>query len=143
MSSRIATSIVALAALIAGTISPIGVCALMCETHLRAQVRHHCAEDLDQMPRMAHNHSAMHHSGIGDITLVVAAQSCRTDCAVAERLNTSRKVVPQVTVAQTGAVVLDVSPKFLDRDLESRWSLDSGPPSFPTAYTAVYSILRI
>ena len=91
MSPRIATSIVALAALIAGTISPIGVCALMCETHLRAQVRHHCDEDLDQMPRMAHNHSAMHRPSIGGIPRVVAAQSCRTDCAVAERQNIARK----------------------------------------------------
>ena len=143
MSSRIATSIVALAALIAGTISPIGVCALLCETHLRTQVRHHCGDDLDQMPRMAHNHSAMHPSGIGDTARVVAAQSCRTDCAVAERQNIARKVVAQVTVAQTGAVVLDVSTKFLNRDLESRWSLDSGPPSFPTACIVVYGILRI
>ena len=95
------------------------------------------------MPGMAHNHSAMHHSSSGDITLVGGAQSCRTDCAVADRLNTSRKIVPQVTIVQTGAVVLDASPKCLDRDLENVWSLDSGPPSFPFAAAASFSILRI
>lgn len=95
------------------------------------------------MPGMAHNHSAMHHSGIGDITLVAAAQSCRTDCAVAERQNIARKVVPQVTVVQTGAVILGTSPKSLDRDLEIAWSLDSGPPSFRSAHTASSSVLRI
>jgi hypothetical protein len=95
------------------------------------------------MPGMPHEHSAMHHSGIGDMTLVVQAHSCQSDCAVAERLNTSRKLVPQVTVGQTGAVVLDTSHKCLDRDLESAWSLDSGPPSFPSTHTAPFSILRI
>jgi hypothetical protein len=95
------------------------------------------------MPGMAHNHLAMHHSGSGDMTLVGGAQSCRTDCAVADRLNTSRKIVPQVTVVQTGAIVLDASPKCLDRDLESAWSLDCGPPSLPSAHAASFSILRI
>ncbi len=143
MASRIATSIVALAALLAGTISPIGACALMCERHSRAGIQHHCDKDSDSMPGIARNHSGMHHSDIGDITLVVAAQSCRTDCAVGQRLSSSRKVVPQVTVVQTGAVVLDATSKCLAPHLESEWNLDSGPPSFPSAHTATYSILRI
>jgi hypothetical protein len=95
------------------------------------------------MPGMVHNHSAMHHAVVGNVILVVGAQLCQTDCAVAERLSSSRKVVLQVTAVQTGATVLDASPKFLDRDLESAWSLDSGPPSLPPAHTASYSVLRI
>jgi hypothetical protein len=95
------------------------------------------------MPGMAHNHSAMHHSVVGAMSPVVEGRSCKTGCATAEPLNISRKIVPQVTVVQTGAVVLDASPKLLDRDLVGSWSLDSGPPSFPSAYTASYSILRI
>ena len=143
MSPRIATSMVLLTALLAGTVSPMAVCALMCDRHSRAEAHHHCDQDSEQMPGMAHNHSAMHHSGIGDITLAATPQSCRTDCAVAERQNIARKVVPQVTVVQTGAVILDASPKSLDRDLETAWSLDSGPPSFRSAHTASYSVLRI
>jgi len=95
------------------------------------------------MPGMAHDHSAMHNSAVGDMTLVVQAHSCQSDCAVAERQNVARKVVQQVIVTQTGAVVLDASPKLLDRDLESAWSLDSGPPSFPSTHAASFSILRI
>jgi hypothetical protein len=95
------------------------------------------------MPGMAHNHSAMHHSSIEDNTLVVAAQSCRTDCSVAERLNISRTVVFQVTVVQTGAVGLYATAKFWAPLVESVWSLDSGPPSFPSANTDSYSVLRI
>jgi hypothetical protein len=143
MLPRTATSIVLLTALMAGTISPVAACALMCERYSRAEAHHHCGQDSDPMPGMAHNRSAMHHSDMGDITLIVAAQSCRTDCAVAERLNTSRKIVAQLTVVQTGAIVLDASPKCLDRDLESAWSLDCGPPSFPSAHAASFSILRI
>jgi hypothetical protein len=95
------------------------------------------------MSGMAHSHPAMHHSVIGAMTLLVQAQSCQTDCAMIEQLNISRKVVPQVTVVQTGAVVLDATSKFLAPHLESAWSLDSGPPFLPSAYTAAYSVLRI
>jgi hypothetical protein len=95
------------------------------------------------MAGMGHDHSAMHHASIGDLTLVVEAQSCRTDCAVVGQLNISRKIVPQVTVVQTGAAVLDATSKFLAPHLESAWSLDSSPPSLPSAYTASYSVLRI
>ena len=143
MLPRTATSIVLLTALMAGTISPVAACALMCQRHSRAEGHHHRGQDSDPMPGMAQNHSAMHHSSSGDITLVGGAQSCRTDCAVAERLSTSRKIVAQVTVVQTGAIVLDASPKCLDRDLESASSLDSGPPSFSSAHGASFSILRI
>jgi hypothetical protein len=48
-----------------------------------------------------------------------------------------------VTVVQTGAVVLDATSKRFAPQLESAWSLDSGPPPFPSAYTSSYSILRI
>ena len=143
MLPRTATSIVLLTALVAGTISPVAACALMCEWHSRADARHHCGQDSEPMPGMAHDHSAMHHSAVGDMTFVVQAHSCQSDCAVAERLNTSRKIVAQLTVVQTGAIVLDASPKCLDRDLESAWSLDCGPPSFPSAHAASFSILRI
>jgi len=145
MSPRTSTSIVLLAVLLAGSISPIGVCALMCERHSRATVaQHDCHQDSEPMSGMAHSHSAMHHSLIGAMTLLVQAQSCQTDCAVVEQLNISRKVVPQVTVVRIRAVVLDAATsKFSAPSLESAWSLDSGPPSFPSAYTASYSVLRI
>jgi hypothetical protein len=95
------------------------------------------------MPRMADSHSAMQHSFIGDNALVVQAHSCQSDCSLAERLNISRRFVPQVTVVQTDTVVLEAAPKFLDHHLESEWSLDSGPPFLSSAYTVSYGILRI
>ena len=94
------------------------------------------------MPEMAHNHSVMHHAGVEDVTLVLQAQSCKTDCAKVEGLNVLGRFFSQLTV-QTSAVGLNATPKFLAPHLESAWSLDSGPPSFPSACTASYSILRI
>jgi hypothetical protein len=95
------------------------------------------------MPEKAHNHSVMHHAGVEDVTLVLQAQSCKADCAKVEGLNVLGRFVSQVTAVQTGAVGLNAIPKFLAPHLESAWSLDSGPPSFPSACTASYSILRI
>jgi hypothetical protein len=143
MHFRTAASMVLLTALLTGTVSPMAVCALMCDRHSRADANHHCRQDSDPMPGMAHDHSAMHHSAVGETTLIVQARSCQADCAAAERLNISRKVVPRLTVVQTGAVVLDASSKFLGPHVEGSWSLDGGPPSLPSAHTASYSILRI
>ena len=136
---------VLLTALLAGTLSPIGLCALVCERHSRAEAHHHCSTDSDPMPGMAHNHSAMHQYVVGDMIFVLGAQSCQTDCAVVEQFNISRKVVPQVTAVETGAVVLvlDATSKFPPPQVVAAWGLDSGPPSFPSAHTASYSVLRI
>ena len=143
MSPRTAASMVLLTALLAGTVNPMAVCALMCDRYPRAEAHHHCGQDSDAMPGMAHDHSVMHHTGVGDVTVVAQGQSCQTDCAKVERLNTPGKVVPQVVVVQTGAVGLYATSKLLASHVESAWSLDSGPPSFPSAYTVSYSILRI
>ena len=88
----------------------------------------------------------MLHSVVGVMGLVVETQSCKTGCAIAERLNISRKIVLHVTVVQTGTVVLEANSKFLAPRFEGAgaWSLDGGPPSLPpSASTAPYSILRI
>lgn len=144
MFSRTATSIVLLTALLAGIITPTGVCALMCERHSRAGTHQHCGEDSDSIPGMAHDHAAMHHV-VENSILVLGAQSCQTDCAKAERLDTSRNVVPQVTAVETGAVVLvlDATAQFLAPQVTAAWSLNSSPPLFPSAPTVSYSILRI
>jgi hypothetical protein len=97
------------------------------------------------MPEMVHNDSAMHHAVVGKVILAAGAQSCPTDCAKAEQLNISRKVIPQVTAVETGAVVLllDASSTFLAPQVVAAWSLDSGPPSLTSAHTPSYSVLRI
>jgi len=140
---RTATSIVLLIILLAGIITPTEVCALMCERHSRVQSQRHCSQSSDTMPGMDHGHSAMNHPAFEDTRLVVVSQSCQTNCVIAERLNVSRKVGPQLTVGQAGAVVLEAAAKFVAPDPAAAWSADSGPPAPPTARGASFSILRI
>jgi hypothetical protein len=77
------------------------------------------------------------------MSAVLVSQSCQTNCVMAERLNVWRKVVPQVTVVESGAVVLDAAAEFAAPDPAAAWSSDTSPPYSPTAYTASFSILRI
>src|SRR6266849_5937539 len=140
---KTATSIVLLTVLLAWIITPTWLCALMCERHPRAESQRHCSQPSDAMPGMAHDHSGMNHPGIEAISSLLVAQSCQPNCVTAERLAVLRKVVPQVTVVQTAAVVLDTAAKFLVPDPAAAWILDSGPPSPPCGYAPSFSILRI
>ena len=140
---KTATSIVLLTVLLAGIITPTGLCALMCERHSRLESRGHCSQPSDAMPGMAHDHSAMKHSVVKATSARLMSRSCETNCSTAERLNASSRVVPQVTVVQTGAVVLNAVAKLLVPDPAAVWILDSGPPSPPSKYTVSFRILRI
>ena len=142
MVSRTATSIILLTVLIAG-ITPTGVCAFMCERHARAESQRHCSQPSDSMPGMAHDHSAMDHPGVEAVSAVLVSQSCQTNCVTAERLNVWRKVVPEVRVVRSSAVVLSTTAEFLAPDFTAVWGLDSGPPAPPPAQAAAFSILRI
>jgi len=138
---RTATSIILVTVLLAGIITPIGVCALLCERHSRAVTQRHCSQASDAMPGMAHAHSAMDHPGVDAKSSVLVSQSCRANCDTAERLNVSRNVIPQVTVIQSGTVILDIEAELLTPDPGSSGSSDSSPPS--SASAASFSILRI
>ena len=139
---RTATSMVLLVVLIAG-ITPTGVCALLCERHSRAESPRHCSHPSDSMSGMAHDHSAMNHPRVQAMSPVLVSHSCQTNCVTAERLNPSRKIVPQVTVVETGAVVLDTTADFAPPDPADAWSSDTSPPYLPSVYSASFSILRI
>jgi hypothetical protein len=139
---RTATSIVLLTVLLAG-ITPTGVCALMCERHARAESQRHCSQPSDGMPGVVHDHSAMNHPGVEGMSAVLMSQSCQTNCVTAERLNVWRKVLPQVTVVRSHAVVLGTTAAFLAPNFTAAWGLDSGPPVRPPARAASFSILRI
>ena len=92
---------------------------------------------------MAHDHSAMNHPGVETMRAVFVSQSCLTNCVTAERLNVWRKIVPQVTVVRSGAVVLGTTAEFLAPDFTAAWGLDSGPPAPRPVHAASFSILRI
>jgi hypothetical protein len=140
---RTATSIVLLMVLLAG-ITPTGVCALMCERQALSESQRHCNQPSDTMPGMADDHSAMNHPPrIQAMSPVMVSHSCQSNCVTEERLNTSRKIVPQVTVVEGDAVVLDTTADFPAPHPAAAWSSDSSPPYSPPAYSASFSILRI
>lgn len=140
---RTATAIVLLTVLLAGIITPTGVCALLCERHARAESQRHCSQLSHSMPGMAHDHAAMNHPSVEAMGAVLMSQSCQTNCVRAERLNVLRRVIPQVTVIQSGTVILDATAEFLRPDPAPAWSSDGGPPAPPPAHAASFSILRI
>lgn len=140
---RIAPSIVLLSALLAGTITPTGVCAFLCERHARSESQRHCSQPPDAMPGMAHDHSVMNHAGVEAMSAAFASQSCQLNCITAERLAAWRKAVPQATVVQTGVVVLETAARFLPPDPAGALTSDGGPPVPPTERSAFFSILRI
>jgi hypothetical protein len=142
VASRTATSSVLLVVLLGGIVTPTGLCVLMCQRHAQTGIQTHCSEPSDAMPGMVHDHSAMNRPAIQAMSLVMMAPSCQLKCVSAERLNTSRKVVAQVTAIESGPVVLDATAELLAPGAAA-WSLDSGPPAPPPAYSASFNILRI
>jgi hypothetical protein len=140
---RISTSMVLLIVLLVGAITPTGMCALMCERHVRLGSQHHCGQSPDAMPGKTHHHSITTYADTDAVTPVLMSQSCPSNCDTAERLNLSRKVVPQAKVAETGVVVSQTAVKFIAPDPATAWSSDSDPPLPPTASSASFSILRI
>ena len=140
---RTPTSIFLLSALLVGILGTTGMCALMCERHRGTESHIHCGQQHHQAMRgMTHDHSAMNHPPIHPERPVMASQSCPSNCDRAERLNLSRKIVPQVTAAQTGAVALDTWATFLEPNTATTWSSGLGHAP-PTASSASFSILRI
>jgi hypothetical protein len=129
--------------LVAGIFTPTAFCALMCDRHTRVESPRHCVQSSDAMPGMVHDHSVMNPPAVEAMSLVMVSQSCQTDCVTAERLDASRKVVPQVTVVQTTGAVLDTTADSLVTGLSAAWGLNSGPPALPYARAASFSILRI
>jgi hypothetical protein len=139
---RTTTSILLLSVLLVGIVSPTDICALMFARDRGTEGQHHCNHPSDRMPGMIHDHSTVNHADIDAVTPVLLSQSCPSICGRAECLSLSRRVVPQVTVAQTGVVLLNTKAKFLVPDTASTWSSGLGHAP-PTASTASFTILRI
>src|SRR5579859_62584 len=138
-----ATSIVLMIVLLAGIITPSGLCAIICKGHSLRESQAHCNQPSDTMPGMVHHHSGMNHSRITATSPLLVSQSCQPNCIVAERLAISRKALSQVTVVTISIVELNDKSKLLVSDLAAAWILDSGPPSPPSSRATSFSILRI
>lgn len=143
MAVRTPTSIFLLSVLVAGILSPSGLCALMCERRSQAETRQRCGHAEDSMSGMMHHHSAtMNHADIDAVTPLWAPQLCPANCDAAERVSLSKKTA-QVKVTYSGTGVPDITAHFLLADLADAWRSDGGPPARGTAFAATFSILRI
>src|ERR1700745_1196034 len=76
VAGRISTSILLVTVLLAGAITPTGVCALMCERHVRPESQHHCGQSPDAMPGMTYHHSITTRADTDAVTPVLMSQSC-------------------------------------------------------------------
>jgi hypothetical protein len=142
MPRRTATSIVLATVLLAGN-APTSVCALMCQRQAQAKGQRHCSHPPESMPGMVHDGSAMNDPGVEAVSAVLVSQSCQTNCTTTERLSVWRKIVPQVTVVRSRAVVLSTTAEFLALDFTAAWGFDSSPPAPSPPHLASFSILRI
>jgi hypothetical protein len=141
---RTPTSIFLLSVLVAGILSPSGLCALMCERRSQAEIQQHCGHPADPMSGMVHHHSTMtSHPDIDAVMPLWTTQSCSSNCDAVERLNLSRKIVGQTRVPQTRIVAPDTTANSLAFDLGAAWRSDGGPPARRIAFAATFSILRI
>ena len=140
---RTPTSIFLLSVLVAGILTPSGLCTLMCERRSQAETQQHCSHAADPMSGMMHHHSAgMSHPDIDAATPLWAPQSCPANCdAVA--LSLSSQSVAQVKVIYTHTGVPHTSANFLLCGLAIAWRSDGGPPAPRTSFAATFSILRI
>ena len=140
---RTATSIALLSVLVAGILAPSELCLLMCERLPRAETQRHCIQSSDTMSGMAHHHSAMNHPAVQSTSLVTVSPSCQLNCVTAECFNVSRGVFSQVTLVESGPLLLDTTAEFAPPDHGAAWSSDNSPPYSPFAQIASFSILRI
>lgn len=143
MALKTPTSILLLSILVAGILSPPGLCAIMCERRSRAETQQHCSQAVDPMPGMMHHHSAMMSYPDVDVVMSLwAPRSCPANCDAAERLNLSRTSTP-VKVIYSRIGVPDTTANFRLSDPAAVWHSDGGPPTPHTAFAATFSILRI
>jgi hypothetical protein len=136
---RTPISIFLLSVLVAGILSPPGLCALMCERRSQAETQQHCGHAADSMSGMMHHNSAMMNHPDIDAMMQL---SCASDCDAVAGLNLSRKAFAQLRTRQSGILTLDASAKFMTPDIATAWYSNGGPPARRTACTASFSILR-
>jgi hypothetical protein len=140
---RAVASILLLCALLVGIFSPVGMCSLMCEHQLRADLQRHCNQEPGAMPGMAHHRSSSTHPSIDAVSQLLQSGSCCQDCATSEGLYLAVKTVPQTRVFRTGVERLNATAKSLARGTIAAWSSDSDPPTPPDSHATAFSVLRI
>jgi hypothetical protein len=135
---RTSTSILLLSVLVAGILSPSGLCALMCERHLRAERQRPCGHASDSMSGMMHHHSA----AINHPDFDMAKGRCLSVCGAVKLLNLSRKAAARVRARQAGILEPDRTNQVMTPGIATAFGSYGGSPPRCKAVPAL-SILRI
>ena len=135
---RTSTSILLVSVLVAGILSPSGLCILMCRHQFRAESKRPCAHPQDPMPGMMHyRSSATTHPDRDTVTA-----RCSSNCDEVERLNLPRKPTGQVTPQRAGIRDLDKLNRVAAPETARAFVVYGGPPDRYNTGPA-FSVLRI
>src|SRR5580658_5195049 len=119
------------------------MCSRMCEPRIRAESQRGCDQSFDSMPGMVHERSAVKGPTLDAVSPLLTSESCCPNCATAERLYLSRKIIAQARAFQTGVGPFDTAVTLLALDTVAGSGSNGGPPAAPYARAAAFSILRI
>ena len=135
---RTSTSILVLSVLVAGILSPSGLCAFVCQRHTRAESPRPCSHASDSMSGMMHQHTA----AITAPDLGALNRSCASTCDAVALLDLSRKPAAHVTTGQSYFLVSHSTSRVPDPEIATVLGSPGGPPGLRKAMPAC-SVLRI
>src|SRR2546422_7562676 len=98
--SRAAAAIVVLSILLTSILSPAACCGVLCSSGYRTEAEHAPNKVSQPMGKMVHHHSGPERHRITAATKLLLAESCRSNCSVAETASSSPKSLLQETSSQ-------------------------------------------
>ena len=135
---RTSSSILLLSVLVAGIVSPSGLCAFACQRHPRAEVQHPCSHARDSMSGMMHHYSA----AMNDPDIEALMGSCPSSCDAVALLKLSTKPTAPVRTGQISVLMPHSTSRVAVLHIATAFSSPGSPPGLRKAMPP-YSILRI
>jgi len=141
--SRAAAAIVVLSILLTGICSPAACCGVLCSSGHRTEAEHAPNKVSQPMVKMAHHHSGPEKHSITAATELLLAESCRSNCSVAETASSSSKFLLQETSSQNRSAGPQPATKLLADNCGTMPAPGPTPPEPPGTYGLSFSVLRI
>src|SRR5438445_2753081 len=139
--SRAAAAIVVLSVLLTSIFSPAACCGVLCSSGHRTEAEH--APNSQPMVKMVHHHSGPERHSITAATELLLAESCRSNCSVAETSSSSPKSLMQETSSQNCSAGPQPATKLLVDNCGTMPTPRPTPPEPPGTYGLSFSVLRI
>src|SRR5438445_13246866 len=139
--SRAAAAIVVLSVLLTSIFSPAACCGVLCSSGHRTEAEH--APNSQPMGKMVHHHSGPERHSITAATKLLLAESCRSNCSVAETAGSSPKSLLQETSSQNRSAGPQPATKLLADNCGTMPTPGPTPPEPPGTCGLSFSVLRI